>query len=148
MLHLEREHVNLRQGFLEILDQKNGEYDTVPLNERALEILRSIPVRLDSKYVFPGEKPGKPFYDLKGQFEKAVIDAKLEGVTFHTLRHTAASHVVMSGVDIATVREILRHKSIEMTLRYAHLSPNHKKSAVEALGNALAAGARNKVKTA
>lgn len=130
------------------MDQKNGEYDTVPLNERALEILRSIPVRLDSKYVFPGEKPGKPFYDLKGQFEKAVIDAKLEGVTFHTLRHTAASHVVMSGVDIATVREILRHKSIEMTLRYAHLSPNHKKSAVEALGNALAAGARNKVKTA
>jgi Phage integrase family len=48
-------------------------------------------------------------------------------------RHTCASHLVMAGVDIATVREIMRHKSIEMTLRYAHLSPSHKKAAVDAL---------------
>ena len=63
----------------------------------------------------------------------------MEGVTFHTLRHTAASYLVMAGVDLATVREILRHKSFPMTLRYAHLSPNHKKSAVEALSDALMA---------
>jgi site-specific recombinase XerD len=43
----------------------------------------------------------------------------------------------MSGVDLATVREILRHKSISMTLRYAHLAPEHKKAAVDALSNAL-----------
>lgn len=138
LFHLERDHVNLHQGFLEILDQKNGEYDTIPLNERALEILKSIPVRLDSKYVFPGGKPGKPFCDLKRQFEKAVRKAELQGVSFHTLRHTAASLLVMAGVDLATVREILRHKSIEMTLRYAHLSGDHKKAAMETLGNALA----------
>ena len=148
LLHLEWDHVNLRQGFLEILDQKNGEYDTIPLNERALEILRSIPRRLDSKYVFAGETPDKPFYDLKRQFEKATSKANLQGVTFHILRHTAASHLVMAGVDIATVREILRHKSIEMTLRYAHLSPDHKRSAVEALGSALVGEAGNKVKSA
>ena len=77
--------------------------------------------------------PGGPFYDLKRQFEKAVTKSKLDEVTFHTLRHTAASHLVMAGVDLATVRDILRHKSIEMTLRYSHLSPAHKKSAVDAL---------------
>ncbi len=139
LFHPEREHVNMREGFLEILDQKNGEYDTIPLTERAIEILRSVPVRLDSKYVFPGEKPGKPFCDLKRQFEKAVTDAKLDGVTFHTLRHTAASHMVMAGVDLATVKAILRHKDHKTTLRYSHLSQDHKKAAVETLRNALAA---------
>ena len=57
------------------------------------------------------------------------------------LTHTCASHLVMAGVDIATVRDILRHKTIERTLRYAHLSPDHRKAAIEALGNALAVGA-------
>ncbi len=52
-------------------------------------------------------------------------------------RHTCASHLVMSGVDLATVKEIMRHKTIEMTLRYAHLSPEHKKSAIATLESAL-----------
>ena len=148
LLWLERDHVNLRQAYLEILNQKNGEYDTIPLNKRAVEILQSIPRRLDSKYFFPGKKPGKPFKDLKRQFDKAVKKANLEKVTFHTLRHTAASYLVMSGVDLATVKEILRHKSISMTLRYAHLSPKHKQSAVEALSKALTAETEKAEKTA
>jgi site-specific recombinase XerD len=72
----------------------------------------------------------------------------LEGVTFHVLRHTCASHLVMAGVDLATVREIMRHKSIEMTLRYSHLSPEHKKSAVETLESALTPKDGEKTKSA
>ena len=48
-----------------------------------------------------------------------------------------ASTLVMAGVDITTVRDILRHKSIEMTLRYSHLAPAHRKAAVAALEQAL-----------
>jgi integrase len=129
---------NLRERFIEIVDQKNGERSTIPLNQTAVETLRAIPRRIDSDYVFTGMIPGEPFADLKRQFEKAVSKAKLQGVTFHTLRHTAASHLVMSGVDLPTVSEILRHKSIEMTMRYSHLSPKHKKSAVDALERSLA----------
>ena len=140
LLSLEWEHVNLRQGFLEILNQKNSDYDTIPLNRRAIELLRSITRRLDSKYIFPGRYSDRPFKDMKRQFDKAIKTAHLEDVTFHTLRHTAASYLVMAGVDLATVREILRHKSFAMTLRYAHLSPNHRKSAVEALSKALTTG--------
>jgi site-specific recombinase XerD len=54
----------------------------------------------------------------------------------------------MAGVDLATVRDILWHKSIEMTLRYAHLSPDHKKSAVEALRLALSGEREKDSKTA
>ena len=86
---------------------------------------------------FRAKKPGKPFYDLTRCFEKAVAKAKLGSVTFHTLRHTAASHMVMAGVDITSVKEFMRHKSITITLRYAHLSPGHQMAAVDALANAL-----------
>jgi integrase len=148
VLRLKWEHVNLRQEYLEILDQKNGDYSTIPLDKRALEILRSIPRRLDSPYVFTGKIKGQPYWDLKRQFEEAVKKSKLEGVAFHTLRHTAASHMVMSGVPLATVKEILRHKDYAMTLRYAHLSSEHTRAAMNALGAALTVKPKKKLKTA
>ena len=92
--------------------------------------------RVDSRYVFTGKVADKPFHDLKRQLENAVAKAGLAGVTFHVLRHTFASHLVMAGVDLATVKALLRPKSIDMTLRYAHLSPEHKRSAIDTLVSA------------
>jgi integrase len=148
LLNLTWDSVNLREKYIELIDQKNGERSSIPLTSTALKTLRSIPPRVDSKYVFTGKTPNTPFYDLKRQFEKAVIDSKLERVTFHVLRHSCASHLVMAGVDLVTVKEILRHKSIEMTMRYSHLSPEHKKSAVQALEMALTPKAENSAKEA
>jgi len=137
LLNLKRESLHLRKGYIELVEQKNGERSVIPLNSTVISILKAIPARIDTPYLFPGKVPGQPFTDLKGQFDKAVKTAKLEGVTFHTLRHTTASTLVMAGVDITTVRDILRHKSIEMTLRYSHLAPAHRKAAVDALEEAL-----------
>ena len=148
ILNLTWDSINLREGYIELVDQKNGERSTIPLNRKAIATIQAIPRRVDSKYVFPGKTPDKPFYDLKRPFENAVKDSKLEGVTFHVLRHTCASHLVMAGVDLATVREIMRHKSIEMTLRYSHLSPEHKQSAIEALNSALTPKDGEKAKSA
>ena len=82
-----------------------------------------------------GEEIGRTtIYDA---FKKACETSGVEGFRFHDLRHTAASYLVMGGVDLATVKEILGHREIEMTLRYSHLAPAHKASAMDKLGDAL-----------
>ena len=64
---------------------------------------------------------------------KVVAAAKLQAFNFHDLRHTFASKLVQAGVDLNTVRELLGHGDIKMTLRYAHLAPQHRAAAVERL---------------
>ena len=64
---------------------------------------------------------------------KNVRRAGIEDFRFHDLRHTFASHLVMRGASLKEVQEILGHKTMTMTLRYAHLSQEHKKKAVNLL---------------
>jgi len=66
-------------------------------------------------------------------FKPALKKAGIEGFTWHTLRHTFASRLVMKRNDLRTVQELMGHKKIEMTLRYSHLSPAHKMDAVQTL---------------
>src|ERR1019366_2905067 len=66
-------------------------------------------------------------------FTTALRQAGIKGVTWHTLRHTFASRLVMAKVDLKTVQELMGHKTIAMTARYAHLASTHKLQALETL---------------
>jgi site-specific recombinase XerD len=66
-------------------------------------------------------------------FEACLAKAKVTGFTWHCLRHTFASRLVMAGVDIYTVKELLGHKTITVTMRYAHLASQHQLAAVQRL---------------
>ena len=74
-------------------------------------------------------------YNFRKSFETALKKSGIKGFRFHDCRHTFASHLVMAGVDLNTVRDLLGHKTLGMTLRYSHLSPDHRTRAVEVLGN-------------
>lgn len=93
--------------------------------------------RLDTDYVFINPKTGTRLTEFKRSFATALKKASIRDFTFHDLRHTFASQLVMAGVDLRTVQELLGHKTITMTLRYAHLSEAHKREAVKALENKL-----------
>jgi integrase len=66
-------------------------------------------------------------------FRNACTAAGIVDFHFHDLRHTAASHIVIAGVLMRTVGEILGHKTATMTERYSHLTPEHKRDAIEKL---------------
>jgi site-specific recombinase XerD len=75
----------------------------------------------------------KRINSIKRSFATACNKAKIFDLTFHDLRHTFASHLVMAGVDLTTVSRLMGHKSLTMTLRYSHLAPNHLENAVNKL---------------
>jgi site-specific recombinase XerD len=105
--------------------------------------------RIQSDWVFPSDTGTTP---LDGQnfvnrvFLKALKKARIEDFSWHCLRHTFASRLVMHGVDLRTVQELLGHKTLTMTLRYSHLSPGHQLDAVQRL-NALSDASRSDTAT-
>ena len=70
---------------------------------------------------------------VRNSFRRACHRADLVGVSPHVLRHTFASRLVMAGVDLRTIQELGGWKSLDMVMRYSHLSPQHKAEAVEAM---------------
>jgi site-specific recombinase XerD len=127
------ECVNLELRQLTVARSKNGETRHVPLNDAAINALRSLQAsRNGNPYVFLASD-GTRLYSSRFWFDAAVADAKLSDFTWHCLRHTFASRLVMKGVDLRTVQELMGHKTIQMTVRYAHLAPQHRLAAVQRL---------------
>jgi integrase len=135
ILSLRWDNLDLKHGFI-LLNQdqtKNSERREIPINDTLRGVLQGITRRLDIPYVFYDSIIGKPFQDVKRSFNTALRKAGIKDFHFHDLRHTFASHLVMAGIDLVTVKELLGHKTLTMTLRYAHLAPSHKVKAVDVL---------------
>jgi integrase len=134
--HLRWENVDFSTRTLTIPRSKHGEVRYIDMNDKVVEILRSLPSRLVSPWVFPsatGESPMDAQNFVNRVFKPAVDKAGLGDFRWHDLRHTFISRLVMKGVDLRTVQELAGHKTITMTLRYSHLAPSHKKEAVQCL---------------
>jgi len=110
-----------------ILGKKTGERRTIPLTHKAFEVLKDkekIRTRVrsigeDLVFTHPfGQRVN--IYTLRSAFEDALKRAKIEKFRFHDLRHTFATRLVQAGVNLYVVKELLGHKSLTMTMRYAH----------------------------
>jgi integrase len=111
---------------------KAGETRSVPLNSRAREVLVRLKTLSHSDYVF--SKPnGLPYKSMDKLFTRACEDAGLAGtgLSLHSLRHTFASRLVMSGADLRTVQLLGGWRDLSLVQRYSHLSPGHCVQAIE-----------------
>ena len=137
ILNLRWEQVDLVHRFVLLDMTKNGERREIPIDTTLWNMLNEMPHSIESNYVFTGLKTGVPYKSVKKSFCAALKKAGISNFRFHDLRHTFASHLVMAGVDLTSVKELLGHTSLTMTLRYAHLAPSHKVKALDVLDNTL-----------
>ena len=129
-------HVDIAIKSVKIYDTKNTLSRVIPLNDIALNIVEkyyrhavlSLPL-----FNYNGELPAA-HYKVFRCANRGIKDRR-ERVCFHTLRHTFASWLVQKGYPLAMVGNLLGHKDIKMTMRYAHLAPNQARLAVSSLPN-------------
>lgn len=138
----------IRNGFIYLKETKTSNPREIPINDTLDEMFKRIKseqhpsenvVGLDGKPVegFKSDyafcRNGKPYKYITNTFNAGVRRAGIEDFTFHDLRHTFASQLLMKGGSLKDVQELLGHKTMTMTLRYAHLSQDHKRKAVNLL---------------
>ncbi|SDB60980.1 Site-specific recombinase XerD [Desulfonatronum thiosulfatophilum] len=123
ILKLQWDHVDVKRGFLLIIDPKGGKPASIPLNETAKAAIQEIP-KTESPYLFPARGGRGHIADLNKPLRKIK---KLAGLpddfrTLHGLRHHFASSLACAGAPLHVVQRLLNHASPVMTQRYAHLS--------------------------
>jgi len=141
IFNLRRRDIDLNQKLLTVRGggSKSGQTRVIPLNQEAFQVLNAWLAERDvdnDDYVFPSPVTGKRFTSIKSAWTTLMVAARIENFRFHDLRHTFASNLVMKGADLYSVKELLGHRNVETTQRYAHLAPEHKSKIVELLNQA------------
>ena len=133
ILNLKWEEVDLENGVVKMLVQKNRRMLEVPLNEKALAVVVGWHGLRKCEYVFYNPETGGQWKDLWLGLKKDCRRAGINDVTWHTFRHTFASRLTRAGADLVTVKELLGHSSVSVTMRYAHTNRESKIRAVKLL---------------
>jgi integrase len=129
------DHIDFKNKFIAVVDSKNKEPRWISMTRTLTNLLQEIKIDSLSSYVFSHQvgQEHRRYKTIRKPWLKAIEEAKIKDFRFHDLRHTFASRLVMAGIDLVTVKELLGHKSIDMTMRYAHLSQDHKRKAIAVL---------------
>lgn len=124
ILTLQKENINFNMNYLTLssTDTKSRRIRQIPINQTLKHILSNQTLFNKSSYVFCNSYgfPYKGHDSIAPIFRRACQRANIEGVTFHTLRHTFATRALEGGANPVAVREILGHADLKTTLRYVH----------------------------
>lgn len=132
LLNAEWRHVDLERRAWLIPTSKTGKARHVPLSQAAIDVIEQLPRFERVPYLLPNPVSGKPYTDIKHPWDTARREAGLDDLRIHDLRHSAASFMINSGVDLFAVGRILGHASYQSTQRYSHLANDTLLAAVEA----------------
>lgn len=132
LLDAEWKNVDVERRSWFIPDSKTGKSRYVPLSTPAVAIIEALPRFKGCPWLVPNPDTRKPYVSIKGTWGTAIKAAKLPGLRLHDLRHSAASFMVNSGVDLFAVGKVLGHANYQSTQRYAHLANDTLLKAVEA----------------
>jgi integrase len=139
LLALHWRDVDIEQRLVTFRTTKEGQPRPVKIGETLSALLKQTPPSRRRGRVFRNHGGRRTHRDgLTWSFRRACRLAKLDGLRWHDLRHTAASWWVQQGVPLNTVRERLGHADLKMTLRYAHLAPGHQEAAARVMDGILA----------
>jgi len=130
---LRREDVDLSLRSVQVRSGKTcNAARHIPLTERALAILARRVKHGESCWLFSCPfDPTKPVLDVRKAHDAAVRRAKIfPPFRLYDLRHTALTRMAMSGIDLPTLKELAGHSQIQMTMRYVHPTPEHKRRAM------------------
>ncbi len=137
-----RSQRDLETGVYTIPESKSGDALRLPMHSRVKEILSRL--QRNGVYVF-AEADGEPPWDFTHTFAASVKRAGIHDLHLHDLRPTFASRLAMAGVDPLTIQQLGGWKTLQMVQRYAHLSPDHKRQAIERLSAAATNTAREPI---
>jgi integrase len=121
--------IDLKRRTILLSKTKNNERNVIPMNATVAAVLQTLPRHLDSEFLFPGVNGNM----ITMAFKRACRRAGLTDLRFHDLRHTFGSHPAMERFNLRTIQQLLGHKDLRMTMRYAHLSAEHLQQAVNRL---------------
>lgn len=137
VLALRWDEVNFERGCIELSDSKTGEKE-IYLPPPALQVLQDIPRQDGNPYVIIGRKPGTHLVNIKGSWSVIRVEAKLEDVRLHDLRHSFASFGARTGMSLPLIGALLGHRETATTARYAHLSADPLRAAASTIGTEIA----------
>ena len=136
ILSLRWEYVDLAAGELRLPDSKTGAR-LVPLSPAAAEVLSGIPREPGNPWVIPGRNPGAPLKNLQYPWEIVRARAGLEDVRIHDLRHSFASRALALGESLPIIGELLGHRRVRTTARYAHLARESVKASATRIADSI-----------
>ncbi|MCT4552898.1 MAG: site-specific integrase [Alphaproteobacteria bacterium] len=124
ILSILNENIDFEKGNIFIEDTKNGEGITVPISNEIMELIREYQAscKKPCKYLFYNRWYNGYITDPKRSWGILMDDAGISGFRMHDLRHTFATYLVKNDIPLSKVQKALGHKTISMTLKYAHLS--------------------------
>lgn len=129
LMGLQWSDIDLERGCAYVCTTKNGDRRVLPLTSIAIEALQKLPRRSAGLIFGSRSRPKSPF-NFEDHWRTARKVAKLPDFRFHDLRHTCASYLAQNGASLLEIADVMGHRQLSMTKRYAHLTINSKASLV------------------